>query len=462
MTLFDLVAGQWAIIPERLDELQAIYATHLRGEKIDVAAIEARIGQPLASQQRAYEVRPGGVAVLPIEGIMAPKANVMMRVSGGVSTQMATAQVRSIRADPSVRSAALVWDSPGGSALGLPAFAAEIAALAAEKPTVSLSQGVMASAAYWAGSAANAVFMEGGTDQVGSIGVYQRLTWDAAEANAHEMIRGKYKRVSVNGQAPSAEIIAHHEAQLDHVYKVFVDTVATHRGTTSDLVLQHMAEGQLFIGQQAISAGLVDGVSTVDAMVERLATNPSQFAKRRKAVFALGGLEQSASAGAAHEDAQEGSTPPVDDAANSTASEGATMAEPITRESLERDHAALFAQLRSDFMAQGATAERDRILAVRGQAMPGHEELIERLAFDGTTSGPEAAAAVLQAERGLRNAAAAAHRQDAPPAARTDAAAAAAVSDQESGDAKTDARKLAASAVSLFQRVTGRGPKQEA
>jgi hypothetical protein len=73
------------------------------------------------------------VAVLTLSGVMAPKANLFMRISGGVSTRMATEQVRSMRADPRVRSAILAVDSPGGSVFGVPALAEEVRLLAAEK-----------------------------------------------------------------------------------------------------------------------------------------------------------------------------------------------------------------------------------------------------------------------------------------------------------------------------------------
>ena len=87
------------------------------------------------------------------------------------------------------------------------------------------------------------------------------------------------------------------------LYTLFVETVATHRGVSAADVLDHMADGRVFIGQQAINAGLVDGVSTVAEMVERLATNPDSFAQRRKATFALRSAPSpSASAGAAPND----------------------------------------------------------------------------------------------------------------------------------------------------------------
>ena len=93
------------------------------------------------------------------------------------------------------------------------------------------------------------------------------------------------------------------------------------------------------------------------------------------------------------------------------------MPENLTRESFERDHAALYGQIRSEAMAAGATQERARIQAVRAQVLPGHEALIEKLAFDGSTTGAEAAVAVLAAERTQIDGQRRAHAGDAPPAA---------------------------------------------
>lgn len=64
--------------------------------------------------------------------------------------------------------------------------------------------------------------------------------------------------------------------------------------------------------------------------------------------------------------------------------------------------------------AEGAARERGRIAAVREQLIPGHEALIEQLAADGKTTGPEAAMAVLAAERAQRQAQAKARAAEAP------------------------------------------------
>lgn len=416
MNLLDLMTGPWAILPEQLLELQGIYATHLRGDKIDIAAIEARLGRTLAAEQQQYQLGDGGVAVLRASGVMAPKANLFMQVSGGISTQMLTKQFDSMAADPRVRAVVFAPDSPGGNVLGVPAAGKALANLASLKPTVTVVEGCMASAMYWVGSASNAVFIDGETDVVGSLGVVQRLSWEPATPNSMELVRGKYKRSSVNGKGPSAEFLAQAEANLDYLYSILVDAVALHRGTTSDLVLEHMADGRVFTGQQAINAGLVDGVSTVDAMVEQLATKPATFASRRKAVFALGGLSPvSASAGAA----------PTDDITNHEKGNDMPQAvnTQVSRESLESDHAALFAALRTEFFTAGETAGRAAELArvnavlAEGEGLKGHEALVMRLALDGKTTGPEAAQAILAADRSTLAAAARAHSADAPTAA---------------------------------------------
>lgn len=442
MTLLDLICGLWAIAPDNLREIQAIYATHMRGDKIDVAAIEARLGRPLVNEQQQYSVEPGGVAVLRLQGVMAPKANLFMQISGGVSTQLATRQLEGAAADTRVKSIVLSLDSPGGSAIGAPEMAAAVRELAAHKPIVTHSDGQLCSAAYWVGSAANAIYLSGPTVAAGSIGVVvDRNYQPGASVKSESITAGRYKRLAQHDAPLSDEARAVVQADVDYVYTLFVDAVAQQRGATSDQVLEHMADGRVFRGQQAIDAQLVDGVSTLDALVESLATDPARYTARRKAVFAVAALP-SPGAGAAPTDnaqpsAKETVMPPEDNKA------------PLTRASVEQDHPALFAQLRAEFTTIGATQERGRIQAVLavGQGLPGHEALLASLAYDGHSDAGAAAQAVLAAESAQRAAAIAAHQADAPPPAKPSAPAA-------EGDAPTPAA-VSQSAAALFKQANG-------
>ena len=70
----------------------------------------------------------------------------------------------------------------------------------------------------------------------------------------------------------------------------------------------------------------------------------------------------------------------------------------ITVDILNANHPDIVAAL----AGAAAKKERDRILAVKDQLIPGHETLINELMFDGQTTGEQAAVKVLQAERTAR------------------------------------------------------------
>lgn len=371
MKVLDILSAPWAIQPAKLLEIQSIYAAHLRGERADIAAIEARLGRPLANEHQAatsYNI-VDGVAIIPIEGIVAKRMNLFSQVSGGVSTELVSRDLQAALADPAVHSIVLSIDSPGGTVPGVQTLAAEIKAARAVKPIVSHANGTMASGAYWFGAAAQAVYIEDRTTIVGSIGVataHKDVSVAEAQAGVKttEITAGKYKRVASQYAPLSEEGRQTIQDHVDHIYKVFVDDVAAARGVTVDKVLQNMADGRDFIGQQAVDAGLVDGVMPLTALIAKLNADRQERLDSMK----------------------------------------------ITRASLAAEAPDLLAEIQ----AEAAAAERARIQAVEAQSLPGHEAVIAALKFDGKTSGAEAAVAILAAERKTRSTAAAQLAADAP------------------------------------------------
>ena len=417
MSLIDLLRAPWAILPDRLDEIQAVYATHLRGDKIDIDAIEARLGKKLSNEPPAYELRSGGIGMLEINGAIAPKANLFTQISGGASAAALVRQIEAMGDNFSVKGAVIAWDSPGGSVHGIPTLERAIRALSEKKPVVSVSVGTMASAAYWAGSAANAVYASGETDTLGSIGVVATHTYDprAGTRQVREIVAGRYKRIASDSAPLSAEGEAYLQAQVDEIYAVFLQAVASNRMASVDDVLAHMADGRVFIGRQALAAGLIDGFATPEELAERMAADPQAFAQRKRAVIGSAKKSLSATAPGAAPVALTDDEPVLlaVDPTSPTGDESMTTPEQIaglTAEQIVAGNPAVAEAIR----AQGAANERTRIAAVREQAMPGHEALIERLAADGKTTGPEAAMAIVAAERAARSAQAAARAADAP------------------------------------------------
>jgi signal peptide peptidase SppA len=361
-------------------------------------------------------MRAGGVAVLAINGPLAPKANLFTQISGGASAQQLVQQIEAMADSAAVRSAVLVWDSPGGSVQGIPTLARAVRALADAKPTVSVADGVMASAAYWAASGANAIYASGQTDMIGSIGVVATHTYDPRSSTRQvtEIVAGRYKRIASGERPLTPEGEAYIQAQVDEIYRVFVETVADARGVPVEDVLAYMADGRVFVGRQAQAVGLVDGFAAAEEVAGWLAEDPARFAGRKRASIAALSAPPTPAAASGATPAAPPRGRPVSPAA-AAATTGVNSMPTDKPVALNADEiAAQHPEGATALRAQGAQAERERIAAVREQLMPGHEALIERLAADGVTTGPQAAMQVLQAERAARGAQAAARAADAP------------------------------------------------
>ncbi|MEY2686778.1 MAG: hypothetical protein RL375_976, partial [Pseudomonadota bacterium] len=278
MRLADLVQGYWAITSDMHDEIRSIYDTHMRGEKIDIKAVEARIGRPLAGGERQPYTVQDGVAIIGMQGVMAPKANLMMQISGGTSAQLLRQDIQAAAADPKVKAGILYGDTPGGNVLGIAEAAQAWKAFADAKPAITYSDGMLASAGYWVGSAAPAIYISGPMVNVGSIGVRTEHV-DVSMAQAAQGIKrtiiaaGRYKAA---GDGPlDPKTLEYKQAQVDYLYSLFVDWTAQMRGASVDKVLADMADGRIFIGEQAVSAGLVDGVASLEQLVQALASKPA-------------------------------------------------------------------------------------------------------------------------------------------------------------------------------------------
>jgi len=392
MSLLDIVTAPWAITPSYLLEIKGIYQTHMRGEKIDISAVEARIGRPLKNEQLAYEV-VNRVAVIQMHGVTGKRMNLFTSISGGASTEIVERDFTDAINNPEVDAIILDIDSPGGTVDGTAELAKIIKDSRGIKPIAAFANGMMASAAYYIGSAADSIYASGPQAIIGSIGVISTHV-DVSKAEEEEGIKtteiyaGKYKRIDSNYEPLSQEGRQYIQDRVDYMYSVFVDAVSDHRGVPVSTVLEEMADGYIFVGQQAIDAGLIDGVRSLDSLIS----------------------EMSAKAGAA--------TVPVAIKSNEVTKVSEQKEVEITKSFIAERHPDIAAAFRDDGVDQakieGANSERVRILSVMDQSIPGHDDLIHELAFDGKTSGPEAAVKVLQAERVKRESVLSTIKSDAP------------------------------------------------
>jgi signal peptide peptidase SppA len=267
--------SMWGMRPEKFDVLQRSFQ-EMQGATIDIDA------QKLAESMNAekdYEIYDG-VAVIPITGAITKRSSFFSFLFGGTSVLELTAMLQAAITDPKVEAILLDVDSPGGTVSGINELSALIHEARSEKPIVAYSGGMMASAAYWLGSSADKVVL-GKTADAGSIGVLMIHT-DCSEMDKMHGVKvtyltaGKYKALGNDAEPLSDLAKETFSKELEYIYSIFVGDVARNRNVSAEEVKENMADGRIFIGEQAVEIGLADYIGTIDdahGLAKELASN---------------------------------------------------------------------------------------------------------------------------------------------------------------------------------------------
>lgn len=230
------------------------------------------------SRRQANNVIAGGVATIPIYGLIVPRADMFSEMSGATSAQRVSADLSAALADEAVASILLDIDSPGGDVMGMTELAAEIYAANAKKPVTAIANGLAASAAYWLGSQAGN-FRATPSALVGSIGVYSvHENWaEAAKAAGVEttfISAGKFKTEGNQLSPLSPEAKDHMQSLVDSYYAAFTRDVARGRKAPVADVRNGMGQGRVLSATDAKAAGMIDEVSTYAETVKAMQRAP--------------------------------------------------------------------------------------------------------------------------------------------------------------------------------------------
>lgn len=229
-----------------------------------------------------YEMRPGGVARIEIGGLMLQRPGFLARLFlGAVDTVELAAAVEAAGRDAAVRSILLVVNSPGGAVHGTAELAAAVAEAANSKPVVALTDGSACSAAYWVASSCSSIYGSSPNVMAGSIGVVSVHTYtpSAAGAVVTEIKSGKFKTVGSSSKPLTGDDLAHIQERIDYLATQFINAVAQNRRLPPAAVAAQ--EARVYIGQQAVDAGLLDGFMSVGELERQLAADPGRFMRRR-------------------------------------------------------------------------------------------------------------------------------------------------------------------------------------
>jgi ClpP class serine protease len=366
----------WAIRPDAMEQFMA-----------DVAGFERTPGQPM-EKTRTVTLH-GSVAVVPVTGILLPYANWFSDYVGWATVGQLALDLQQAVANPDVTAIVLMCDSPGGVVTGISDLAKQILEARSAKPVVAMVQGMACSAAYWLASAASEV-VTSDTGVSGSIGTVVSYPVRDSQYSV-ELVSKKSpkKRPNPKTESGKAQIIA----ELDAITDVFIGDVARHRGVTSQTVEADFGQGDVFVGQYGVTAGLADRVGTLDALLTELQTGQklAKPAVNKPKSITINRDERNAS--------MDWMTITAADIEKNRADLVMGLTQKATAEATQKGFEDGKAAGLTEGKALGATAERDRIQGVMGAGLPGHDDLIKQMAFDGKSTPGDAALAVNKAER---------------------------------------------------------------
>ncbi len=261
----------WAVLPATLTVILDLLRFRALGGRLTAEEIRERIGAVSREARRGA----GSVAVLPLFGVIAHRANMVHDSSGGTSVERFTAQFRQALADPSVGAIVLDVDSPGGTVNGVDELSAEIHRARGQKPIVAIANSLAASAAYWIATAADELVVTP-TGEVGAIGVlaaHEDLSAAMEKAGIRTTLisAGKYKGEGTPYFPLGDEAKAAIQERVDDYYDLFTRAVARNRGVSVRDVREGFGEGRVVGARRALRLGMVDRIETLDQVLARLA-----------------------------------------------------------------------------------------------------------------------------------------------------------------------------------------------
>jgi signal peptide peptidase SppA len=227
-----------------------------------------------APSRRPTTTPPSSVGVIQLLGMLWHRPTLLSALAGGTVLTDVRRWLALFVASPAVRAIVLDVDSPGGSVHGASETWQAIRAADQVKPVIAVVSGCGASAAYWLASGARRI-LASPSAEVGSIGVYgvhaDKTALYTAKGITHTVIASGAKKVEALDIAPlTDDAKAALQRRVDAAYGRFVADVAAGRRTTVEAVKRGFGEGRLLAAEDALAAGLVDGIQTIDATVDRL------------------------------------------------------------------------------------------------------------------------------------------------------------------------------------------------
>jgi ClpP class serine protease len=200
-----------------------------------------------------YSRIKGNIGSIFIDGPIIPRASGFSDVSGLTNIDTLTKEYLAFEANEEVEKILLVIDSPGGAVTGLSEFVQIISE--GTKPVEAIALGLMASAAYWIGSAADKIYSVD-TGLIGSIGTILSMP---NPDDSTTVIVSDYSP-NKNLDPTTKEGLADAKRIVNDLALIFIKSVAANRSVKEKVVLSQYGKGAVFVAEDALIRGMIDGI----------------------------------------------------------------------------------------------------------------------------------------------------------------------------------------------------------
>ena len=183
--------------------------------------------------------------------------------------------LEALKDDDDVKAVVLRVNSPGGSAYASEQIWHAVTQLKAKKPVVVSMGGYAASGGYYISCAANYIYSEP-TTITGSIGVFgmfpdfSGLLTDKLGVKFDEVKTNKHANFGTVARPFNAEELALLDNYIGRGYELFRKRVADGRKQPVEKI-EEIAQGRVWLGNDALKIKLVDGIGSLDDAVKKAA-----------------------------------------------------------------------------------------------------------------------------------------------------------------------------------------------
>lgn len=256
-----------ALMPERLGDI-------ITRRQEAIVSADFIIEDAINRRATQFKNVKGKVVIVPLAGYISHKPSIWSAMGFETSSEVFGQWMESLVANSDVGAIVIDVDSPGGTVLGASGITDKIYSLRGKKPIIAVVNDLMASAAYFIGSAADEIVADPDslTGSIGTIGLH--VDWSGALEQAGIkptfIYAGKFKAEGNPYEPLTDEAKKDWQNMVDDYYDTFVGAVARNRNITKSKVGSDFGQGRVLKADKARNAGMVDRIATMEQVIDDL------------------------------------------------------------------------------------------------------------------------------------------------------------------------------------------------